>query len=61
VSVFLRRTHLYLGLFVTPWLMMYALSTLVFNHAALVDRFYQRLYGPHSNQYVVWTGNSIRW
>jgi hypothetical protein len=53
VSVFLRRTHLYLGLFVTPWLMMYALSTLVFNHAAQVDRFYQRLYGPHSNQYVL--------
>ncbi len=28
----LRRTHMYLGLFLTPWLTMYALSTVVFNH-----------------------------
>jgi hypothetical protein len=53
VSVLLRRTHMYLGLFVTPWLMMYALSTIIFNHAAQVDRFYQRLYGPHFDQYVL--------
>jgi hypothetical protein len=27
-----RRTHLYLGLLLIPWLLVYALSTAVFNH-----------------------------
>lgn len=53
LSLFLRRTHLYVGLFVTPWLVMYALSTLVFNHADQVDRFYRMVHGPHSEEYFV--------
>src|SRR5262245_68015 len=28
----LRRTHMYLALFLFPWMLMYALSTLVMNH-----------------------------
>ncbi len=31
-SRFLRRTHLYLALFLGPWVLMYALSTMVMNH-----------------------------
>jgi hypothetical protein len=40
VSVFFRRTHMYLGLFLTPWLTMYALSTVVFNHGPWFRSFY---------------------
>src|SRR5262245_51501572 len=29
----MRRTHMYLALFLTPWLLGYALSTIVMNHA----------------------------
>ena len=33
-------THMYLALFLFPWLLMYALSTAVMNHRALfVDAF----------------------
>ena len=31
----LRRIHLYAGLFLAPWVLMYALSTMVMNHKAL--------------------------
>lgn len=31
-SRLLRRTHMYLALFLFPWLLMYALSTLAMNH-----------------------------
>jgi hypothetical protein len=34
-SLLIRRTHMYLALFVFPWLLMYALSTAVMNHRAL--------------------------
>jgi hypothetical protein len=34
-SKLLRRTHMYLALFLFPWLLMYAASTLVMNHRAL--------------------------
>ena len=30
-----RRTHMYLALFLFPWVLMYALSTLAMNHRAL--------------------------
>ena len=30
-----RRTHMYLGLFLVPWMLMYALSTIVMNHRAI--------------------------
>jgi hypothetical protein len=33
VSVVIRRSHMYLALFFTPWVVVYALSTLLFNHA----------------------------
>jgi hypothetical protein len=31
----LRRIHLYAGLFLAPWVLMYAVSTIVMNHRAL--------------------------
>jgi len=34
-----RRTHLYLGLFLTPWVLMYAISSVPFSHG---DYFEQR-------------------
>jgi hypothetical protein len=33
-SKFVRRTHMYLALFLTPWVLMYALSTLAMTHRA---------------------------
>ena len=35
MSLLLRRIHLYLALFLAPWIAMYALSTFVMNHRAL--------------------------
>ena len=35
ISKVVRRTHMYLALFLFPWILMYALSTLVMNHRAL--------------------------
>ena len=35
ISKIVRRTHMYLALFLFPWVLMYALSTLVMNHRAL--------------------------
>jgi hypothetical protein len=32
LSKLMRRTHMYLALFLTPWLLGYALSTIVMNH-----------------------------
>ncbi|MFN0166109.1 MAG: hypothetical protein ACKV22_06730 [Bryobacteraceae bacterium] len=34
-SRLLRRVHMYLGLFLTPWILMYALSTVAMNHRHL--------------------------
>ena len=31
-SVVIRRSHMYVALFFTPWVAVYALSTLLFNH-----------------------------
>jgi hypothetical protein len=40
ISKVVRRTHMYLALFLFPWILMYALSTLVMNHRALfVERY----------------------
>jgi hypothetical protein len=41
-SRIVRRTHMYAALFLFPWVLMYALSTLVMNHRAM---FVAR-YGP---------------
>jgi hypothetical protein len=35
-----RRVHMYLGLFLAPWMFMYALSTLVMNHRQFVESLY---------------------
>ncbi len=32
ISLWLRRIHLYLALFLTPWVLMYGLSTMAMNH-----------------------------
>lgn len=48
VSLFLRRSHMYVALFLTPWMAMYALSTLVFNH---FDRF-AKMYGGQMDRFV---------
>ncbi|MBI4874294.1 MAG: hypothetical protein HY822_06655 [Acidobacteria bacterium] len=37
----IRRTHMYLALFLTPWMLMYALSTMAMNHR----EFFRKLYG----------------
>ena len=34
LSKLIRRTHMYLALFLTPWMLMYALSTMAMNHRA---------------------------
>jgi hypothetical protein len=36
----LRRIHLYLALFLAPWMLMYGLSILCMNHMPLVRSFY---------------------
>lgn len=33
IDQFNRRTHLYLGLFLTPWVLMYGLSSLMISHS----------------------------
>jgi hypothetical protein len=40
-SAILRRTHMYLGLFLFPWMLMYALSTVAMNHRG----FFAKTYG----------------
>ena len=44
LSKLLRRTHLYLALFLTPWILMYAASTFVMNHRT----WFRSLYGGPS-------------
>ena len=48
-NLLLRRTHLYLGMLLLPWLLMYALSTVLFNHG---DTF--RPYRPADPQWLPW-------
>jgi hypothetical protein len=40
--VFVRRVHLYLGMFLLPWVFMYGLSSVPFNHSP----WFQSRYGP---------------
>ena len=35
-----RRVHMFTGLFLAPWMLMYALSTLVMAHREFVGSFY---------------------
>lgn len=46
-SLVVRRTHMYLALFLCPWMLMYALSTAVMNHRAL----FVEAYGPGPASY----------
>ena len=48
-SKLLRRTHLYLALFLAPWILMYAASTVVMNHRVL----FRSLYGGPSPSFVM--------
>ena len=41
-SKVLRRTHMYLALFLAPWVAMYAISTMAMNHRGL----FMEMYGP---------------
>jgi hypothetical protein len=41
-STLIRRSHLYVALFLSPWLLMYAVSTVVMNHRSL----FVAKYGP---------------
>lgn len=40
LSRLLRQIHLYLALFLAPWVLMYALSTVVMNHRAQLREWY---------------------
>jgi hypothetical protein len=40
VSRIVRRVHMYLGLFLVPWMFMYAASTVVMNHREFVQSLY---------------------
>ncbi len=40
ISRLVRRIHLFTGLFLAPWMIMYALSTLVMTHQEYVNSFY---------------------
>src|SRR5262249_47518506 len=40
VSRLIRRIHMFTGLFLAPWMLMYALSTLVMTHREYVLSFY---------------------
>src|SRR5262245_33729571 len=40
VSRLVRRIHMFTGLFLAPWMVMYALSTLVMAHQEYVNSFY---------------------
>jgi hypothetical protein len=41
LSKLLRQTHMYLALFLYPWMLMYALSTFAMNHRALFSAKYR--------------------
>jgi hypothetical protein len=40
ISRVVRRVHMFTGLFLAPWMLMYALSTLVMTHREYLDSFY---------------------
>jgi hypothetical protein len=44
-SKLIRRTHMYLALFLAPWMIIYALSGLVLNHGQAVRNFYGAKFG----------------
>ena len=40
ISLLVRRVHMFAGLFLAPWMLMYAFSTLVMTHQEFVASFY---------------------
>lgn len=44
-SKLIRRTHMYLALFLTPWMLVYALSGLVLNHIQTIRGLYGARFG----------------
>ena len=46
-SKLIRRTHMYLALFLTPWMVIYALSGLVLNHIQTI----RSAYGENFNKF----------
>jgi hypothetical protein len=40
ISRVIRRTHMYLALFLTPWVLMYSLSTMTMNHRESIKSYY---------------------
>lgn len=46
--IFVRRLHLYLGMFLLPWFFMYGISSVIFSHG----QFFQQL---HENDGPQWT------
>src|SRR6188474_3280830 len=44
-SKVIRRTHMYLALFLTPWMLIYALSGLVLNHNQTIRGWYGDRFG----------------
>lgn len=49
-NLILRRTHLYLGMLLIPWLLIFCISTLTFNHPDTFDSLF-----PDDPQFVqVW-------
>jgi len=46
-SRYVRRIHMYLALFLTPWVLMYAISSLTFNHMGTIRDWY----GGNLNQF----------
>jgi len=49
LSKLIRRTHMYLALFLTPWILMYALSTMAMNHRD----FFAQLRGGSDASYAM--------
>lgn len=46
LSKLIRRTHMYLALFLTPWMLIYALSGLVLNHNQTIRGWYGARFAP---------------
>jgi hypothetical protein len=55
-SKIVRRTHMYLALFLTPWVLAYAASTMVMNHRDL----FRRIYGGAAPAWVKESERSYR-
>ena len=57
-SRLVRRSHMYLALFLTPWMLMYAVSTLAMNHRAVfVERYGSGPVPFHTERELVYDGS----